>query len=67
MDIVTSLSAYITQLGDEEFATRYGIKVRTAASWRRHERCPRPEEAKRLVEKSSGELTMDIIYAKAAA
>ena len=67
MDSITSLPQYIASLGDVVFAQRYCVKERTAASWRRRERYPRPEQAHELIERSGGELTMDIIYAKEAA
>jgi hypothetical protein len=62
MESITTLSEFIASLGDAVFADRYGTKERTAASWRRGERFPRPEQARTLIENSLGELTMDMIY-----
>ena len=39
------LKTYINQIGDEEAARLFGVSVRTAASWRRGERIPRPTRA----------------------
>ena len=67
MDSIKSLPAYIALLGDEAFASRYGVKPRTAASWRRRERFPRLDQAHELVAKSNGELTIAMVYAQEAA
>lgn len=54
------LTEYIKQVGDEAAAQLFEVKIRTAASWRRRERMPRPEQARRIVERSP--VTMDGIY-----
>jgi hypothetical protein len=64
MPSITTLPDYIKALGDQQFSARYGVKLRTAASWRRRERYPRPKQARALVERSGGELSLNAIYAR---
>ncbi len=49
-------------MGAADFSVRYGVKERTALSWQYGERLPRPSQARDLVEKSGGELTLAMIY-----
>lgn len=65
MGTITSLSEFIASMGDEAFSRQFDVKERTVASWRRGERIPRPIQARRLVEKSGGDLTMAMIYSAA--
>lgn len=46
------LSDYIKRVGDAKAARIFGVKERTAASWRRGERMPRKEHASVIVKKS---------------
>jgi hypothetical protein len=57
-----TLCEFITAHGDDVVAGWCGVKARTAGSWRRGERLPRPEKARVLVGKSQGRLTMVDIY-----
>lgn len=43
------LTEYIASIGDTEASQLFGIKERTAKSWRLGERRPRPEQAKEIV------------------
>ena len=54
------LPDYIMQVGLKRFAKQFGVKERTALSWKRMERRPRPEIAQQIVEKTP--VTMDCIY-----
>lgn len=54
------LSEYIEQVGIIQFAKQFKVKPRTALSWRRMERRPRPEKAQEIVEKTP--VTMEGIY-----
>lgn len=58
-----TLSQYIREIGDGKAGEIFGVSERTAASWRRGERRPRPEAARRIVAASNGLLTLDVIYA----
>ncbi len=57
------LSEYIANQGDERCGELFGVKVRTIGSWRRGERTPRPAQARKIVEATSGVVTMSEIYA----
>lgn len=57
---------YIQQHGDEKCAQIFNVKPRTVASWRRGERYPRPEQARNIVEKTFGEVTLSDIYEAAS-
>ena len=57
-----TLAEYIKQFGDLDAAKLFGVKERTAASWRRGERRPRPEVAASIVAATGGEVTLDGIY-----
>ena len=59
-----SLSEYIQKVGPQVAADRWGMKVRTVESWKRHERYPRPEQARVIVANSP--VTMDGIYGERA-
>ena len=54
------LPDYIRQMGVAKFARVVGVKKRTADSWMRMERRPRPEQAQKIVSKTP--VTMDGIY-----
>ena len=54
------LPDYIKQVGPAKFAKAIGVKRRTAESWLRMERRPRPEHAQKIVERTP--VTMEGIY-----
>lgn len=54
------LPDYIKQVGARRFAKQFKVKQRTAESWQRMERRPRPEKAQEIVEKTP--VTMEGIY-----
>lgn len=54
------LDEYIKQIGAAKFARMFKVAPRTAQSWQRLERRPRPEKAQEIVEKTP--VTMDGIY-----
>lgn len=56
------LPEYIKLVGDEALATMVGVTKFAVRSWRTGERTPRPEQARKIVEKTP--LTMDDIYGK---
>jgi len=58
------LRAYIEAIGDEAAAEKFGVKPRTAASWRRRERMPRPEMSAVIVERTNGEVSYAEIYSQ---
>jgi len=43
------LAEYIAKIGDQAAARRFKVKLRTAASWRRGERLPSPDNARHIV------------------
>jgi hypothetical protein len=55
-----NLPQYIRQVGPAAFAKKVKVKKRTAESWMRMERRPRPEMAQVIVEKTP--VTMEGIY-----
>lgn len=57
------LSTYIEQIGDERAAKLFDVSVRTAASWRRRERKPRPKQVPKIIKATKGELSYESIYA----
>lgn len=57
-----TLADYITHVGDEAAAAEFGVEVRTAASWRRGERSPRPRKAAEIIRVSGGRFAFDDIY-----
>jgi len=57
-----TLSEFIDRHGDSECASKWGISERAVASWRRGERTPRPDQAKRIIAASGGVLSWDAIY-----
>jgi DNA-binding transcriptional regulator YdaS (Cro superfamily) len=57
-----NLPEYIEKIGDDAAAVLFGVKPRTAKSWRLGDRFPRPKQAQFIVEASKGEVTMDGIY-----
>jgi hypothetical protein len=54
------LPDYIKQVGPARFAKQFKVAKRTAESWARMERRPRPEKAQEIVEKTP--VTMEGIY-----
>jgi hypothetical protein len=56
------LPAFIEDLGDAEAAKLFGVKERTAASWRRQERKPRPTQIPKIIKASKGTLSYETIY-----
>ena len=54
------LPEYIKQVGAAKFAKTFKVKKRTAESWARMERRPRPEKAQEIVERTP--VTMEGIY-----
>lgn len=59
-----NLKTYIETLGDDAAAKLFGVKSRTVQSWRRGERSPRPEQARKIVKKSGGKLSLEAVYGK---
>ena len=57
------LSEFITEIGDQAAAGLFDVSERCAASWRRGERKPRPNEAANVVKKSNGKVSYEDIYA----
>ena len=55
MDKMT-LQDFIRDMGDGRAAALFGVKERTAASWRRGERFPRAQDIPRMIELSGGRL-----------
>lgn len=47
-----TLPEYIQKIGDKQFAAKFGITERTAASYRHRTRRPRAELAERIVNES---------------
>lgn len=58
------LEGFIQQLGDDKAAKLFGVKPRTAASWRRGERSPRPKQVQKIIKASNGQLSYESIYGK---
>ena len=56
------LSLYIQNIGDEAAATLFSVEERTAASWRRGERHPRPKKAREIVMLTGGDVSYADIY-----
>lgn len=54
------LPDYIKEVGLDKFSKRVGVKKRTALSWQRMERRPRPAVAQRIIERTP--VTMEGIY-----
>jgi len=61
------LPELIAEVGDAEFARLVSAPVRTVQSWRRRERLPRPEQARKIVRQWAGQITLDGIYGIEAA
>ena len=61
-----TLPEFILLTGDKESAELFGVEERTAASWRRKERFPRPFKAKQIIEITKdhkyGPIELDGIY-----
>jgi len=57
-----NLIEYIKKIGDEAAAKEFNIKPRTAASWRRLERRPSYEAARKIVD--SKRWTFDQVFPK---
>lgn len=60
-----NLSDYIAEIGDKQFAGKFGVSERTAMSYRLRDRKPKPELAERIVAESP--VTWEGIYATPAA
>lgn len=58
-----NLKDFISSVGDAKAARLFGVEERTAASWRRGERTPRPKHVERIVKKSP--VTYEGIYGRA--
>lgn len=56
------LKRFIEKVGDEKAAKLFGVKTRTAASWRRGERIPRPKQVKKILKAAGGDLSYESIY-----
>lgn len=63
MESMKTLSQFIAEKGDAEAARLFGVKERTAASWRRMENYPRAAKAQEIVTILNGEIDMAGIYA----
>jgi len=48
-----TLPEFIEMVGDQAAADLFGVKKRTAQSWRLRSRFPRPEQSNRIVEKTA--------------
>lgn len=59
-----SLPDFIAKLGDERAAELFDVKVRTVQSWRRRERYPRPDQARRIVAAAGGEVSYAGIFSE---
>lgn len=57
-----TLIEYIKSVGDSTAADFFGVEERTVASWRRGERCPRTDTAKKIVKSLNGLLSLDDCY-----
>lgn len=60
-----SLPEFIESVGDDEAARLFGIKRRTAESWRRRERYPKVASAPRIIEATRGRVDYAGIYGPA--
>lgn len=58
------LTTYIEKIGDPAAAKLFSVSERTAASWRRRERRPRPQKVPEIIEKSGHQITYESIYEK---
>ena len=59
------LSTYIEKHGIEHCADRWGVSVRAVRAYRYGERRPRFDQARKIVERSGGDLSFETIYAEA--
>jgi hypothetical protein len=59
------LHEFIEQVGDESAAIIFGVKVRTAKSWRLQDRTPRPTQAREIVKITKGKVSLEEIFAEA--
>lgn len=57
-----SLPEFIADVGAEEAARLFNVKQRTAESWKRRERYPRPAKAPEIIEASGGIVDYEGIY-----
>lgn len=57
-----NLDQFIEEIGDDAAAKLFDVKPRTAASWRRGERKPRPEKAREIVKTLKGRVPLEGIY-----
>lgn len=56
------LSEYIKKHGDSACAKRFGVKLRTVASWRRAERVPKSSQAVKIAKLTLGEVSLADIF-----
>jgi hypothetical protein len=56
------LAAFIQKHSDEVAAQMFGVKKRTASSWRRFERAPTPSQSLKIIEISDGVVDWEGIY-----
>jgi DNA-binding transcriptional regulator YdaS (Cro superfamily) len=56
------LSQYISSVGDAAAAELFGVEERTAASWRKLTRSPRPEKAREIVKATKGKVSFSDCY-----
>lgn len=56
------LSAYIDEVGIANAARQFGVKYRTAASWRARERFPRRKKALEIESVTKKRVTVSEIY-----
>lgn len=61
------LSQYISTVGDAAAAELFGVEERTAASWRRLERSPRPEKAREIASVTKNKVTFSDCFEERAA
>lgn len=57
-----TLVDFITERGDEAAASLFKVTVRTAASWRRKERRPKPAKAREIERTTGGLVSMQEVY-----
>jgi DNA-binding transcriptional regulator YdaS (Cro superfamily) len=62
--MIMTLSRYITEIGDRAAGDLFGVSERTAASWRRGERCPRADKAHEIERITDGKVSFAGCFAK---
>jgi hypothetical protein len=61
-DKAPTLGEYIKRIGEEEFARKYGVSLRSTISYRFGQRKPKTKTAKRIVSDPSSGMTWESIY-----